>query len=187
MALINYSISNRQCFFNGIFRNCHVWVWQHMYYGIQTWPEIVTERPPSMERPIYAVEITHTGDATKAAVKWTYWEKEFGGTFAAVGLGKDTLYSIGDNGVFVCLNPKTGKEFWRCDLEKQPKQFGAPVVNNGRVYVAAGNELSIFEDSQTRNLIGRLEFKDVIMGSPVIKDDRMYLATRGQLICVRLP
>ena len=98
--------------------------------------------------PIYAIDVTRKGDATREAIRWTFHDEDFGGTFGKVALGKDALYALGGSGGLVCLSPKTGKLLWRADLEDNAKSFGSPVVHGGLVVVAAGSKLYVFADGR---------------------------------------
>ncbi len=104
--------------------------------------------------PIYAVDITQKGDATRKGVKWTFYDEEFAGTFVAVALGKDSLYAAGCKGWFVCLDLTTGKERWRYDLGMDTSRFGSPVVHQGRVNANSGDDIVVFEDSPTKKCLG---------------------------------
>ena len=137
-------------------------------------------------RPLYAVEVTHKGDATKRAILWTYYDDDFGGTFGNVALGKGTLYALGGSGQFVCLNPKTGKVLWRRDLGANAKWFGSAVVHSGMVFVAAGHNLFVFEDGLKMRLLGKHRMDDEITGNPAVSHGRILVATRKHLHCLAL-
>lgn len=104
-------------------------------------------------RPVYAVEVTHRGDATRKAIRWVFHDKDFGGTFGSVALGKGALYVLDFFGVLYCLDPKTGKELWRKDLKDQAGRFNAPCVAGEQVFVPAGEKVFLFKDSRKRELL----------------------------------
>ena len=140
-----------------------------------------------LKRPLYAIDLTHKGDATRRAIKWTFSDKQFGGTFGSVALGKDTLYAVGDSGLLVCLDPATGKELWRSDMGKMAKWFNSPVIHGDKVLVGAGDELSLFQDARQRKLLGVYNMGDEVMGAPVVANNRIYVATRNHLSCLAMP
>jgi outer membrane protein assembly factor BamB len=133
------------------------------------------------ERPIYAVEVTHKGDATRRAIRWTFADKTFGGTFGSVALGKDTLYALGDSGVLVCLDPATGKELWRTKLDR-PHQISSPVAFRGKVLVAAGESLVVFQDARKRILLGEYDLEGGIMGTPFVLDNQVFVVAGKYLL-----
>lgn len=139
-----------------------------------------------VSRGIYAVEISHGGNATRKAIKWIYRDRDFGGTFGAIAMGEQTLYALGEEGLLVCLDPRTGRELWRKELGDAAKEFGSPVVVGGQLLAAAGSRLFLFEDSRTRVQRGHYEFREEIVGSPAVVNDLVFVATRKYLYCLRL-
>jgi outer membrane protein assembly factor BamB len=135
-------------------------------------------------RPLYAVEVTHKGDATRHAIKWTFHDDDFGGTFGQVALGKDTLYALGGSGDLVCLNPKTGKLLWRSDLGADAKYFGSPVVNGNIMIAAAGRKLFLFADNPKRTPLGEYRFDDYITATPTVFKNKIIVPTRQHLYCL---
>ncbi len=140
------------------------------------------------ERPIYAVEVTHKGDATRKAIRWTFADKDFGGTFGDVALGEGTLYALGESGILLCLDPATGKELWREDLGKPAYRFSSPVIYRGKVLAVAGQKLIVFRDARQRMILGEFKVKEGwIDGAPFVVRDRIYVVTTKCLYCLEMP
>ena len=99
-------------------------------------------------------------------MKWTFADKEFDVTFGNVALGNGTLYAIGRHGIFVCLDPRTGKELWRKDLGGDAMWCNSPVVSDGKVFVGAEKTLWVFEDAPKIKEIGQHKFKRWVTGTP---------------------
>jgi outer membrane protein assembly factor BamB len=141
------------------------------------------------ERPIYAVEVTHKGDATRKAIRWTFADKDFGGTFGDVALGENTLYALGgESGILLCLDPATGKELWREDLGKPAYRFSSPVIYRGKVLAVAGQKLIVFRDARQRKVLAEFKVKEGwIDGAPFVVQDRIYVVSTRCLYCLEMP
>jgi outer membrane protein assembly factor BamB len=140
-----------------------------------------------MKRPLYAVELTHRGDATRQAIRWTYADDAFGGTFGALALGKNTLYALGDSGILVCLDPTSGKELWRSQVE-DPAPFASPLLCGDKVLVAGSGKLVWFEDSHLLKRIGewKIPGAELIRSTPTAHGNRIYIATNRFLRCLEM-
>lgn len=135
-------------------------------------------------RPVYAIDVTRKGDATREAIKWKFHDNDFGGTFGQVALGRDSLYALGGSGNLVCLNLKTGKLRWRSDLEAEAKRFTSPVVHGGVLFVAAGKTLFLFGDGPKEKLLGKYRFADDVTGGPTVHEGKILVATRKHVYCL---
>ena len=132
-------------------------------------------------RPILAIDITRKGDATREAIRWRFHDADFGGTFGQVALGERTLYALGGSGELVCLNLADGKPLWRQALGGDARHFAAPIVVDGRVFVAAGRKLFVFKDAPACALLAEHRFKEVVTATPAVHANALLIATKGTL------
>jgi outer membrane protein assembly factor BamB len=140
----------------------------------------------NVKRAIYAVEVTHKGDATRRAIRWTFADKAFGGTHGSVALGHDTLYALGDSGILMCLDPATGKELWRADLGGGAR-MNSPVVHRGKVFVAARDSLFAYRDARRPERLWELDLEERIIRTPFVVDNQIYVATGKHLLRLAMP
>jgi outer membrane protein assembly factor BamB len=74
------------------------------------------------------------------------------------------------------INPETGDELWKLDLEGAAP--GAPIFYNGHLYVGTFAR-KVFEISTDGQIISQYSTVDWVWGSPVIVNDILYVGDMG--------
>jgi len=107
--------------------------------------------------------------------------------------GLDQLYVPDDGAALYCFNPLTGKRLWKFKYGRVSR--GAPVVADGRIYVAEVNSrFHILKPSEKRcEQISEQTFFDKTGGfveinaTPAVAGSRIFFGTRDDLFCVGKP
>lgn len=88
------------------------------------------------------------------------------------------------NGLFHCLDAKTGKLHWTYDMFSE--MWGSPMIADGKIYMGDGDgEIAVFELSKEMNLLEENYVGSAIYSAPVAVDGVIYIATRSHLIAVK--
>lgn len=133
--------------------------------------------------PIHAIRPGGQGDVTSSHRLWTATRDTPDVPTPAVAEG--LFYMLRENGVLTVLDAASGQEYYQARIAEQSGAFSpSPVVADGKVYmanesglvvvVAAGREFQKLAE----NRLGEL-----IMATPVVVDDRLYVRTEGHLYC----
>jgi len=93
------------------------------------------------------------------------------------------LYALMDNGVLVCLDAKTGKEFYRKRLGGACNS--SPIASDGRVYLSS-NEGATFVVKAGREfqLLRENSLGERITASPAVSGDQLFYRTDSHVYCI---
>ncbi|MFN3189810.1 MAG: PQQ-binding-like beta-propeller repeat protein [Aureliella sp.] len=134
------------------------------------------------------------GDVEKenpnSAEVWRYggsnleeFEKTFHLTIGSPAIKDGLLYIADFSGVLHCLDAKTGTEHWTYDMFAAA--WGSPTIAGEYVYVCdEDGDVAIFELSSKNNMLDELNVEDSVTTSPVVANNRLYIATRSKLIAI---
>jgi len=138
--------------------------------------------------PIYAVKPTANGDITleenATSNDHIVWSIKKGGAYMQTPLiYSDFLYNLRGNGSLKCFEAKTGKEIYKESLKAPFSASGVAAGNqiyfsseNGKVFVVkAGPEYKILAEN---------DMKDIIMTTPAISGDVIYIRTQHYLYAI---
>ena len=126
------------------------------------------------------LDLTARGDQTGKAV-WT--NKTIGRSISTPSVADGLVYQAEYNGNIHCLDAKTGKELWVHSTNS--RIWSSTLVVDGKVY--CGNEdgeLVILRAGREKKLIGKVDFFTPIYSSPVVANDRLYVATMTHLFVI---
>jgi len=88
------------------------------------------------------------------------------------------------NGMFHCLDAKTGKLHWAYDMYSE--MWGSPTIADGKIFMGdCDGEIAVFELSKEMNLLEENYVGSAIYSTPVIVDGVIYIATSTHLIAVK--
>jgi outer membrane protein assembly factor BamB len=97
---------------------------------------------------------------------------------------KDDLLVIGDYaGLVHCLDAKTGRARWTCDL--QSAIWGSPLVADGKIYL--GNEdgdVAVFQFGTTLKVLARNNMGGSVHSTPVAAGNMLYVSTATHLFAI---
>ena len=97
---------------------------------------------------------------------------------------KDGLLFVADfSGIFHCVDAETGKQLWTEDMFSGC--WGSPMIVKDRVYIAnVDGDILIFELSKEKNQIDVINMETSVLTSPVVANNRIYVAGRGFLFAL---
>jgi outer membrane protein assembly factor BamB len=93
------------------------------------------------------------------------------------------IYLIQDGGMMSCFNAKTGEGVFQQErIGAGGSYYTSPVAANGRIYVASVNGImSVVKAGDKPDVIGRAEFKERLVTTPALVDNKIYIRTADHL------
>jgi outer membrane protein assembly factor BamB len=93
------------------------------------------------------------------------------------------LYTVSDTGIVTCLDAERGKLIWQRRL---PSTFSAsPVEANGLIYFCGESGATfVLKAGDRYQLAARNDLGAAVLASPAVVDDRLFLRTEAELVCV---
>lgn len=113
-------------------------------------------------------------------------------TMGGVAIKNDLLFVADISGLFHCIDAKTGKAHWTYDM--LAGSWSSPLITEGKVYIAdEDGDVAIFELSAEMKLVskdangdeGAVSMGSAVYTSPVVANNRLYIANRNQLFCIQ--
>jgi outer membrane protein assembly factor BamB/protein-L-isoaspartate O-methyltransferase len=109
---------------------------------------------------------------------------DFGRAMGTIAIQNDLLIAAGFNGFVYCLEPNTGKEYWRHDLRAHT--VAAPLIVDNLVYlVDEDGEVDILELAKTKKFIKQISVEGPLYASPIYANGVLYLASNEFLYAVK--
>jgi outer membrane protein assembly factor BamB len=133
---------------------------------------------------VYAIAIAPRRERGGAAVRWHYQAPEFEGAFGSVAIGRDAVYVLGRAGSVLSLDALSGRRLWHRQLGVSAGRFTSPVIDQGKLWVGTAEYLFVLEAESGRQL-ARYDLGSEIMGTPVLVDRVVYVASRDYLWAIR--
>lgn len=133
--------------------------------------------------PVHAIRPGGTGDVTSSHHLWTRTEDTPDVPTPAVADG--LFYMLRENGVLSVLDAATGEQ---CYSERVASRAGAfspsPVVADGKVYMASeGGTIAVVAAGRTFEKLAENDLGEMMMATPAIVGDRIYVRTEKALYC----
>ena len=130
---------------------------------------------------IYAVRPGGQGDITKTNI---VWQQTQGAPFVPSFVYVDAaLYTISDNGLLQCIDPKSGNVVWKEHLHGKfwPSLFAA----DGKVYATSNEgETTVFEAAPHYKLVAHNVLGETCMASIAASDGHLFIRSAEKLYCV---
>ncbi len=133
-------------------------------------------------KPYLAIKAGGRGDVTSSHKAWSI---DSGPDVPTPVTDGKYLYIVRDNGGFLCLDAKTGKEIYPPQRLKPGTYSSSPVLADGKIYatneegftvvVKAGPQFEVLAE----NALG-----DYCLSSPAISDGQIFMRTSGYLYCI---
>jgi outer membrane protein assembly factor BamB/tRNA A-37 threonylcarbamoyl transferase component Bud32 len=138
-----------------------------------------------------------------SAVVWRYtaqdrdgdgvimFEEEFHRSISIPVIKDDLLYVADFSGLFHCLNAKTGKAYWSCDL--LAACWNSALLVDDKVFIGdEDGDMAIFRHSADPEKAmkdlgpwyGEINMGDSVYMTPVVANDVLYIATRRHLFAI---
>ncbi|MCH2209909.1 MAG: PQQ-binding-like beta-propeller repeat protein [Fuerstiella sp.] len=123
-----------------------------------------------------------TGDVTASAIEWTY--RRGLPTVPSSIVYDGVLYMVKDSGIITTLDATTG------DLLKQGRSRGpgnyyaSLVAGDGKVYMCSEKGvITVLSAGREWSILSSHDFGERIMGTPAIRDGRIYIRTDDAMYC----
>jgi outer membrane protein assembly factor BamB len=140
--------------------------------------------PTAKHQVVFCIKPDGTGDITEKSDCF-YWRRLRDTTDVPSPLVVDGLvYMCRENGNLVCMDAKTGKEFYN-ERTTADRHRASPVYADGKVYTAARNgKVSVIKAGPDFELLSVNDMTESITSSPAISGGRIYLRTFDALYAV---
>jgi outer membrane protein assembly factor BamB len=95
---------------------------------------------------------------------------------------RNRLYYVRNGGLFICRDPQTGKSLYDERIGAEGGYYASPVAADDRIYVASDRGVvTVLKAGDVFTVLSRTEFKEPIMATPAIVEDKLYVRTAGHL------
>jgi outer membrane protein assembly factor BamB len=165
-------------------------LWRACYKGFSTVPrpvfgnEMVYVCTGFHKPELLAIRVDGTDDVTDSHVVWRV-KRQVPLVPSPILVG-DNLYMVSDNGVATCLNAHTGE--MRFQTRLGGKFSASPVFTDGRIYFASENgNVSVIEVGDTAHILAVNRLNGVIMASPAVSGQALYVRTDRHLYRIEKP
>ncbi len=140
-------------------------------------------------RPIYAID----AEAAKGelsmdpnsceAMAWSNRRGIYMQTLLVYG---EELYACSDGGVLQCFDAGTGDSYYRERIGDGRSGFsGSPVAGDGKLYFSGeAGMIHVIRAGTDFEALASNDMGETVMATPAISEGRIYLRTRGHLVCV---
>jgi outer membrane protein assembly factor BamB len=136
----------------------------------------------SKSKPYMALRAGGRGDITESHRAW------------AIDNGPDVptpvtdgkyLYMVRDNGGFLCLDAKTGKEIYPPQRLKPGTYSSSPVLADGRIYATNEEGITVVVKAGPQfEVLAENALNDYTLSSPAISDGQIFIRTASYLYCI---
>ena len=142
------------------------------------------------QAPLFAVRPSARGEITLAddteqsdAIAWS--KKRFGVYMQTPILYRDLLYGCRDNGVLMCLDPKTGKELYTKRLEGGVGFTASPVASDGKLYFTSEDgQVHVVKAGPTFQDVATNPLGEICMATPAISQGVLFFRTQAHVIAI---
>lgn len=131
----------------------------------------------------YRIDATKTGDITKSGNVWHLGNKDFSRTMSTAAI-KDGLIYISDlDGIFYCVDAKTGKVYWKHDLFAAV--WGSGIIADGRIYIGdEDGDIAVLALGKEKKLLAEMNMGTSVYTTPTPANGVLYLASRNYLYAI---
>ena len=93
------------------------------------------------------------------------------------------VYLIKDGGMLSCFKAQSGEPVYQQErIGAEGSYYSSPVAADGRLYVSSVNGvLSVVDAGEKPDVLGRAEFKERLVATPAIVDNKIYVRTADHL------
>jgi outer membrane protein assembly factor BamB len=144
------------------------------------------ERIKNIPCPIVAFDLAHIDSHGTGMVKWKFVDGVFQGSINRVIVTDSMVFAVDWQGVVVGIDAQTGSLVWRLILKESPSWDGSPRLYDGKLFIAAGSSLFVIEAGRGGRLIGEYVFDEVLVGTPVVVKNTVYVTTASEILVARL-
>jgi outer membrane protein assembly factor BamB len=134
--------------------------------------------------PVHAIQAGGRGDLTDT--RYHLWTCEDDTPDVPTpALGEGLVYLLRENGVMTVLDAATGETIYKQRVGSRAGAFSpSPVVADGKVYLASeGGYVVVLAAGREFKLLAENELGELIMATPVVVDDCLFIRTENHLYC----
>jgi len=92
------------------------------------------------------------------------------------------VYMIRNGGIISCFHAESGELLYQEGLGASGAYFSSPIAAGGRIYVASRNGIvTVIEAGDELNKLEQIDLEDIIMATPAVVDNKLYIRTAGFL------
>lgn len=143
-------------------------------------------------QPIFAIRPEARGDITlgtdpdSLSNQYIVWSIKRGGAYMPTNLVYgDYLYNLRMNGNLSCYNALTGELVYRNRIPESSGITASGVASRGNLYYATEQgDVFVVAAGPDFRILSRNRLEDLIMASPAISEDMIFLRTRHWLVAV---
>ena len=123
-----------------------------------------------------------SGDVTEKNLLWE--QKKAVPMLPSFVLANGLLFTVKENGIAQCLDPKTGEEIWTQRLEGT--YSASPVATaDGRIYlISEQGDTLIFEAARAFKEIATNPLEGQVQASPAVSQGQIFIRTEKNLYCI---
>jgi outer membrane protein assembly factor BamB len=143
------------------------------------------------ERPIFAIKPGGSGDITPPAgsdsAAHIAWRKTGRGSYMPTPLiYRDTLYVLGNAGLFYAYDLQSGREIYRQRIPHHGSGFSAsPVAADGRVYLSSEDgDIFVVRAGANFSLIATHSMGEPLMATPALAGGMMFVRGERHLFAI---
>ncbi len=136
----------------------------------------------SKSKPYMALRAGGRGDVTNSHRAWTI---DNGPDVPTPVTDGKYLYIVRDNGGFLCLDAKTGKDIYPPQRLKPGTYSSSPVLADGRIYVTSEEGTTVVVKAGPQfEVLAENSLDDYCLSSPAISDGQIFIRTASHLYCI---
>jgi outer membrane protein assembly factor BamB len=136
----------------------------------------------SKYKPYLALRAGGRGDVTNSHRAWSI---DNGPDVPTPVTDGKYLYIVRDNGGFLCLDAKTGKEVYPPQRLKPGTYSSSPVLADGKIYATNEEGLTVVVKAGPQfEVLSENALNDYCLSSPAISDGQIFIRTGTTLYCI---
>jgi outer membrane protein assembly factor BamB len=136
----------------------------------------------SKYKPYLALRAGGRGDVTSSHRAWVI---DTGPDVPTPVTDGKYLYIVRDNGGFLCLDAKTGKEVYPPQRLKSGTYSSSPVLADGKIYATNEEGLTVVVKAGPQfEVLAENSLNDYCLSSPAISDGQIFMRTATHLYCI---
>lgn len=133
-------------------------------------------------KPYMAVKAGGRGDVTQSHKAWTI---DTGPDVPTPVTDGRYLYIVRDNGGFLCLDAKTGKDVYPPTRLKPGTYSSSPVLADSKIYATNEEGFTVVVKAGPKfEVLAENALGDYCLSSPAISDGQIFMRTSGALYCI---
>lgn len=141
--------------------------------------------PSAKNGPVLGIRPNAQGDIT-ASESWLQWVRDANTPDVPSPLLVEGLvYLCRENGNLICLDAKTGEEYYQ-EATERDRHRASPVYADGKIYLTGRKGVvSVVQAGKEFKLLSRNDLGEQISASPAVSNGAIYLRTFDALYAIR--